>query len=94
MKREVWKYEIGVGMQTLRLPHGAEILTAQTQGESIQLWALVDAEETGYDWRDIRVVGTGHSIYDCDEWKYISTVQMPTEAMGILVWHVFDAGLV
>jgi hypothetical protein len=46
MKR-IYKYELGaVSPQTIWLPKGAEILTAQGQhGRNVCIWALIDPEQ-------------------------------------------------
>lgn len=40
--KTIWKFELKVGdKQTVEMPEGAEILTAQFQGDTLCLWALV-----------------------------------------------------
>jgi hypothetical protein len=45
--KEIWKFELEpqTGEQILDMPSGAQILTVQTQGENICLWAEVDSSE-------------------------------------------------
>jgi len=72
----------------LEIPKGAEILCADTQENTLCLWALVDPEaET--EIRTFQIFGTGHPI-DCDmgiERNYIGTAQ---KMGGSLIWHVFE----
>lgn len=87
MNRQIWKYTLGETEQ-FKMPKGAEILTAQTQGELICIWALVDPLSEKED-RYFEVFGTGENIpYDMGiERKHIGTVQF---ANGLLIWHVFE----
>jgi hypothetical protein len=87
--KTIYKYELQItDEQGINMPIGAEILTAQMQGENLQLWALVDPD------RDIKkrffeVIGTGHDVtcFSNTERKYISTVQL---SGGKLIFHVFE----
>lgn len=72
--------------QTVKLPDGAKILTAQVQLGKLCIWALVDdREERTTDMR-IEIFGTGHNIPTGTR-VYLGTVQMRE---GTLVWHVFE----
>jgi hypothetical protein len=85
--KSIWKFPIEIkDRQNLLMPEGAEILTAQVQGQSPCLWALVNpnARKTV---RTIAVNGTGHPIEDDAERHYIGTIQM---GGGVFVWHVFE----
>jgi hypothetical protein len=80
----IWKFPLQVAdRQTVMMPGGAAILTAQMQSGQLCLWAQVEATQTKTP-RVIRIFGTGHGIPDADN-DYIGTVQM-----GPLVWHVFE----
>lgn len=57
---KIYKYPID---SPLKLPLGAEILSANIQREEFFVWALVDPEETEMIERDIRVLGTGDKTY-------------------------------
>ena len=91
MKKTIWKFELDVtDCQKVMMPDGAEILTAQMQGNSLCLWAVVDPREQVKVGRIIEMFGTGNPV-DCDmgtERRYISTVQM---AGGQLIWHLFES---
>lgn len=91
MNRVVLKYPLeNMNMQTVMMPVGAKILTAQMQGETLCLWALVDRDTVQLENRQIQVVGTGHAL-DVDDAmqlaKYIATIQFYG---GALVFHVFE----
>lgn len=83
----IYKYPIEItDTQKVELPLGAEILTAQMQGENLCLWAKVDEFYTGMEERTIEVFGTGHAMSD-NARRYIGTTQMHG---GELIWHVFE----
>jgi hypothetical protein len=97
MAKVVRKYAIDVSsIQEIKMPKDSQVLTAQMQGGTLQLWALVDPDEAAFcqsQYRRIIVVGTGHTILQDSGLNYVATVQIPTEAMGPLVFHVFDGGV-
>jgi hypothetical protein len=69
------------------LPLGAEILTAQIQGNTPQMWALVDPSLPTAT-RYFRLTGTGHPIRESQEdLRYISTFQ---QLGGSLISHLFE----
>lgn len=80
----VYKYEIGVHCR-IGIPVGAEILTVQSQNNSVVMWAKVD---TDYDLeiREFKIYGTGHEI-DENATCYIGTT---TVNGGAIVLHVFE----
>ena len=59
------------------------------QGNSLQLWALVNPEQKIMARRSIEIVGTGHicSSSDDSEKIYISTIQLMG---GALIYHIFE----
>lgn len=85
----IYKYPLDItDEQTVMIPHGSEILSAQIQGAQLCLWALVDSEATVVKHR-VRIFGTGNPVTLNDElvncsWKFVGTVQD-----RIFVWHVF-----
>lgn len=87
MSKQVFKYALSVAnSQRVNLPVGAEVLTAQMQGEVLCLWALVDSNFAHLtSERVIRIYGTGRPIHD--EGRYIATFQMNG---GDLIFHVFE----
>jgi hypothetical protein len=90
MEKTIYKYQLLVAdFQGVLLPIGSEILTIQTQGETVCMWALVNPNETQKEIRNIEIFGTGHSIYyDIGiDLKYISTFQIHG---GQLVFHAFE----
>lgn len=87
MSKVIYKYPLRItDGQSVRLPRGAQVLTAQVQRDLLQLWALVDPSEP-VDTVQLRIVGTGHAFLDADQWRYLSTVQVDG---GVLVFHVFQ----
>ncbi|WP_454735449.1 DUF7352 domain-containing protein [Cupriavidus necator] len=82
----IWKWPLQVAdQQTIRMPHGAQILDVQMQGEGLQLWALVEEGQSQVE-REIAIYGTGNPMPKVPG-KYIATFQMHG---GALVFHVFD----
>lgn len=84
--KTIWKFPLVItGMQPVRLPQGAEILSVQIQHGIACLWALVDSdaeiEET-----TLRIFGTGHPVDEGLRLEFIATI--PTLG-GDLIWHVF-----
>lgn len=88
MNNTIYKYPIAMtDEQTIPLPAGARILSAQVQRGQICLWASVDREEKRIEPRTFRIIGTGHPVPDLGELAYIATVQFDG---GALIFHVFE----
>jgi hypothetical protein len=82
----IWKYGLEItDRQTLRMPAGARLLTAQHQHGRLNLWAEVDQSAETED-RTIAIVGTGNPMPE-GKAEYLATVQA---WVGHLVWHVFE----
>jgi len=87
MKTTIWKFPIAtVDLQKVMMPRGAEILTVQTQVDTVCLWALVDPSAKSEE-RLIETFGTGQPIENQQEREYIATYQLEG---GDLVFHVFE----
>lgn len=82
--KAIWKFPIAVPGGVVTMPYGAQILTAQVQGNTIMLWAVVDPAEAVRSTRRFEIVGTGWSFKESDK-RYIATVQQ-----NGFVWHVFE----
>jgi len=81
----IWKYELTPGKNIVEMPLGAEILTVQTQGKNICLWALVDPYSPKTE-RKFQIHGEGHEIEE-ETLAYVGTLQFNG---GDLVFHVFE----
>lgn len=81
----VYKYPLTQPHTGLELPFGAQILTAQMQGNQIVIWALLSEREVRTVRRLIFAVNTGDP-FDLSSLNHIATV---TSSNGI-VWHVFE----
>ncbi len=83
----IWKYTLAVqDEQTISLPSGAQVLSVQTQGGVVCLWAMVDPAMPKVE-RMVYVRGTGHPIsMEIGPVDFVGTVQL---FAGDLVWHVF-----
>ena len=86
--KKIFKYPLEIiDTQFIELPLGAEILTAQIQGDQLCLWAMVNAlPEAIKKNRRIEIIGTGYPV-PTGELKYISTFQVMD---GSLIFHVFE----
>lgn len=82
--KKVYEYGLKFGHNSLALPEGAKVLTAQEQGGGIKMWILVHPEVTRMVERVFRVYGTGEEM-PMNPGTYIATVQL-----GWTVWHVFE----
>lgn len=86
----IWKYNIpSVGTNYITLPVNRKILTAQMQNDALQLWVMVDDDDSHVtDEVRIYVSPTGQFVSAThDDMHYISTVQ----GSNGLVWHVFES---
>ena len=82
----IWKFPLRItDVQTIEMPAGAQILTAQVQAEELMLWAIVDphAANTG---RTFAIATTGHAMQFSPD-KYIATFQLNG---GLFVCHLFE----
>jgi len=82
--KAIWKYEVRPDEFTVEMPNGAQVLTVQIQGESVQMWALVDPDAERVQ-RTFVTYGTGHPIMNASELVYIGTFQPRP-----LVFHLFE----
>lgn len=85
---KVFKYPVPMSDEfTLKLPHGATILSVQQQHDVVCMWALVDTAAE-IETRVFRLAGTGHEIAQrANQLIHISTFQLQG---GRLVFHVFE----
>jgi hypothetical protein len=89
--KSIWKYTLEAKVkQSIGMPLGSKILSAENQGGNIVVYALVDTEEvTGYikDSYEILVYGTGHEVTnDISNYTFLDTVKMDN---GLMMFHVF-----
>ena len=83
--RMIYKYELQLGTQVVRMPAGAQVLSAHNQHGSLCIWALVDPKAPMVD-RAFLVTGTGHTIEEGIRLDlFIGTV-----IISPFVWHVFE----
>lgn len=82
--KTIHKFGLEIGSNSLDLPDGAQVLTAQEQGGRIQMWVLVNPEVKHLQHRKFHVYGTGDTL-PVNPGRYIATVQR-----GWTVWHVFE----
>ena len=83
--KTIFKYTLHMfSEQTIDMPKGAQLLTAQMQNGVPCVWALVDTNADDAK-RTIFIHGTGHEIIHDHPW--VATFQDRA-----FVWHVFDGG--
>lgn len=85
----IWKWKLEItDEQTISMPQGAQVLTAQMQGADLQVWALVDETILAAKKAPKRfaIYGTGNPVPQ-EPGRYISTFQLPDAG---LVFHVFE----
>jgi hypothetical protein len=83
---QIHKYTLGIrDEQTVDMPEGAKILTAQIQDARLCVWAVVNPEAKKVK-QIFNIYGTGHEL-PAKTGRYVSTVQI-----GFLVWHIFVQG--
>ena len=84
--KQVWKFELLQGLNTVSMRQGAEILSVASQNNNICIWAKVDPSETLED-RIFYVFGTGEDIDNKIDLHLIGTVLFfPVP----FVFHVFE----
>ncbi len=84
MSHIIYKYTLEIaGIQTLQVPAGARLLTAQMQGDALRLWAIVNPDNPP-EHRTFLISGTGNPFPEGTA-AYIATVQQ-----GPFVWHIFE----
>jgi hypothetical protein len=82
--KTIYKYPIEItDEQTVNMPTGAQVLSAQMQGTQLCIWALVEVGNINCD-RRVRIFGTGNTVKLDGNWKFVDSVQE-----RIFVWHVF-----
>lgn len=87
--KTVYKYPLEItDEQAVLLPSDYKVLTVQSQGDQLCLWAEVDTM-TKLVRRAVRVIGTGNPLPDDNGvYSYVGTAQM--QRVGkTFVWHVY-----
>lgn len=85
--KTIWKYPLRVEQsQIIEMPHGAELLSIQLQGDQPMLWALVDPHNSKAT-RAILMYGTG---WEMPGGMSLQLIYIDTVQIGALVWHYFD----
>lgn len=83
----IWKFELRTaGLNRIKMPRSARILSCEYQGESLMLWAAVNEDNVQIE-RNIFVAVTGRS-YEKD----LRGVFVGTCGFKGYMTHVFDHG--
>lgn len=88
--KTVWKFPADMATDdfSLRMPEGAEVLSAGFQGQKLMVWALVDPTKP-LELRNFHIAGTGHPIEENEsvEMVFVGTVFL---SIPFLVFHVWE----
>ena len=86
--KTIWKFPILEPHEynEIEMPEGADVLTVQMQGKTMCLWAIVDPEAPKVP-RMFNVCGTGNSMLEHVQRRYIGTIQMHG---GQYIFHIFE----
>lgn len=79
---KIFKYQVGLGKQTISWFHNGKPLSFQDQDGALCLWVEVDTTQVQHG-MTVLVVGTGHE-FDPEGLQYVGTTQQ-----GIFVWHCY-----
>lgn len=83
----IWKFSLQIiGINLIKMPDPAKILSTDIQYGYIMIWVMVDTETKSSQKRKIVVHPTGNSPESIGG-EFVGTVQE-----GGFVWHVFDEG--
>lgn len=88
MNNTIWKYILNAGqVNNIDIPLGAEVLSVETQGDDIVLYALVNSVEKSKQQIEVRAYGTGHDIdVNLSDYNFLGTAKLHN---GSLMFHVF-----
>lgn len=89
MNNTIWKYTLNNNNELthIDLPLGAEVLSVETQGSEIVLYALVNPNERATQQIEVRTYATGQVIdVNITDYRFVGTVKMFN---GALMYHVF-----
>ena len=86
--RTIWKFELNVGSNKVKMPEASEVLAVGEQEGKIMLWAEVDGK-SGLTERPFLVTGTGDEIDNELVLDYTGTVKIRFERVDY-IWHVFE----
>ncbi|KAB2329434.1 DUF7352 domain-containing protein [Bacillus mesophilum] len=89
MNNTIWKYVLKAGtLNEIDMPFGCELLSVETQGEDIVIYALVNTKEDKQQKVEVRTYGTGHDIDTnlTNGYKFLGTANLQAQS---LMFHVF-----
>ncbi len=85
--KTIWKFPLEVtAVQYVGMPRGSEILSVDSQRDTVCLWAMVDPD-AAKEVRTIRIFGTGHPVGDEEKLVYLGMAKILHES---LIFHVFE----
>lgn len=81
----IWKFHVPiVDRPIIQMPRGAKVLSVALQNDGVYLWAVVAPGQPEVP-RPFAVVGTGESMDNAVDAKFIGTVMRRSH-----VWHIFE----
>jgi hypothetical protein len=86
--KTIYKYTLkSVESNIVNLPLSTQVLSIESQGDTIVFYGLIDTEEKETVSYNFKVFGTGHEIgIDVNTYKFLGTVKIYS---GTLMFHVF-----
>jgi hypothetical protein len=87
--KTIYKYKLKLAeVVEVEMPTDARVLTAQTQGVHVWIWAIIDTDPRDKEKRRFAVLKTGQQIgLNTDVLTHVGSVQFDE---GGLVYHVFE----
>lgn len=84
--KTIYKYILLPMFEDVEIPSNS-ILSCESQGNNIVVYAIVDTEDLKPQTYKFKVVGTGHQIdFDVVEYTFLNTVKIENES---IIFHVF-----
>lgn len=88
--KTIYKYTLLPALKYMEIPSNS-ILSCESQGDSIIVYAIVNTEDQEPRKFEFKVVGTGHMIdFDIAAYTFLNTVKLENDR---LIFHVFYRGI-
>ncbi len=84
--KKIFKYELtaSIGKQTITVPENFDLLSIQSQGIKISLWALCDTQSRPIE-KDFFIYATDDAVND--KHKHVATCKLFHDS---LIYHIFS----
>lgn len=81
--RQIWKYEISLGITILNIPSGGIVRHLGVQNDNAYIWVEIDPAKELVE-RKFSIYGTGWDLTE-DVGTYVGSIQE-----GPFVWHLYE----